>query len=190
MHRLPCARRRPPLFRVVAAPLMATGLALLATTASAQVGVTQAKVADGLAPLAWFAGHWRCAGRFANGKPIASRETFAIELGGQWLHMRHTDDPPNRYLADAWWGYDKAAKHFRVTMFDNFGGDRRYASAGWVGDTLALENTATGGYLDRFVFQRHGDGAYRVTYTYRNRSGAWRLGDEQSCTRDTRIPRS
>lgn len=146
--------------------------------------------ADALAPLAWFAGRWRCEGRFANGRPIRSRETFTVELGGQWLRMRHADDPPNRYLADAWWHYDKAAKHFTATVFDNFGGDRRYTSPGWAGDTLALENIATSGYLDRFAFQRRGDGAYRVTYTYRDRSGAWRLGDAQTCTRDTRMPRS
>lgn len=145
---------------------------------------------DALAPLAWFVGHWHCEGRFANGKPISSRETFGIELGGQWLHMRHVDDPPNRYLADSWWGYDKAAKHFTATVFDNFGGDRRYTSSGWVGDTLTLENIATSGYLDRFAFQRHGDDAYRVTYTYRNRSGAWQLGDEQSCTRDAQAPQA
>ena len=164
-------------------------LSALLAVATPAIAPPVAASAAPLAPLAWFAGHWRCEGRFANGKPIASRETFAVELGGQWLHMRHADDPPNRYLADAWWGYDKAAKHFTATVFDNFGGDRRYASPGWAGDTLTLENVATGGYLDRFAFQRRGD-AYRVTYTYRDRSGAWRLGDAQTCTRDMRIPRS
>jgi len=145
--------------------------------------------ADAMAPLAWFVGGWRCEGRFANGKPVSSRETFVVELDGRWLHMRHTDDPPNRYRAEAWWGYDKAAKHFTATVFDNFGGERRYTSPGWVGDTLTLENTAANGYLDRFAFQRHG-AAYRVTYTYRSQGGAWRLGDVQSCRRDTPTPQS
>ena len=189
MYRWPCMRRGPRAIRLITAPL-AAGLLLLATATSAQVGVAHAKVTDGLAPLAGFVGHWRCAGRFANGKPITSRESFGIELGGLWLHMRHADDPPNRYLADSWWGYDKAARHFTATVFDNFGGDRRYTSPGWVGDTLTLENVATSGYLDRFVFQRHGEDAYRVTYTYRNRSGAWQLGDEQSCTRDAQAPQA
>jgi hypothetical protein len=155
-----------------------TLFALLAATAPA---VTTP--APALAPLAWFAGHWRCEGQFANGKPVRSREAFSIELGGQWLHMRHADDPPNRYLADSWWGYDKAAKQFTVTTFDNFGGARRYVSPGWVGDTLALENTATRGYLDRFAFRRLGDATYRVTYTYRNGGAAWRLGDSLRCTK-------
>ena len=169
----------------VAFAMLAGAAGLLATTAP-----THADTAPALAPLAWFVGHWRCGGKFANGKPITSRETFTVELGGQWLRMRHADDPPNRYLADSWWGYDKAAKHFTATVFDNFGGERRYTSPGWVGDTLTLENIATSGYLDRFAFQRHGDDAYRVTYTYRNRSGAWQLGDEQSCTRDAQAPRA
>ena len=162
-----------------------------ATTPGAPPAIAPvASNASTLAPLAWFAGHWRCEGRFANGKPIRSSETFTAELGGQWLHMRHTDEPPNRYLADAWWGYDKAANHFTATVLDNFGGERRYTSSGWVGDTLALENAATSGYLDRFAFRRLGDASYRVTYTYRNRSGAWQLGDEQSCTRDAQAPQA
>ena len=176
---------RAPRAASLAFAVLAAASGLLAAPAPVQADATPA-----LAPLAGFAGHWRCAGRFANGKPITSRETFGIELGGQWLHMRHVDDPPNRYLADSWWSYDKTARHFTATVFDNFGGERRYTSSGWVGDTLTLENVATSGYLDRFVFQRHGDDAYRVTYTYRNRSGTWQLGDEQSCTRDTQAPQA
>ena len=175
--------KRPSLAPSLAFAVLAAASGALATPA-------QADTAPALAPLAGFVGHWRCAGRFANGKPITSRETFGIELGGLWLHMHHADDPPNRHLADSWWGYDKAAQHLTATVFDNFGGERRYTSSGWVGDTLTLENIATGGYLDRFVFQRHGADAYRVTYTYRNRSGAWQLGDEQSCTRDAQAPQA
>src|SRR5690348_8884852 len=78
---------------------------------------TKTAGADALAPLAYFAGDWQCAGQFANGKPVRSRESFSVELGGQWLRMRHADAPPNRYLADSWWGYDKAAKRFSVTVF-------------------------------------------------------------------------
>ncbi|MBD8881728.1 DUF1579 family protein [Rhodanobacter sp. 7MK24] len=181
MHRSPRAQRGA----TFALAALAGAAGLFARTAPAQ-----ADTAPTLAPLAGFVGHWHCEGRFANGKPIRSSESFTIELGGQWLHMRHADEPPNRYLADSWWGYDKVAKHFTATVFDDFGGDRRYTSIGWAGDTLTLENVATSGYLDRFAFQRHGDDAYRVTYTYRNRSGAWQLGDEQSCMRDAQMPRS
>jgi len=181
MNRSPRTQRAASIVFAVAAG--AAGL--FASTAPAYADTTPA-----LAPLAWFVGHWRCEGRFANGKSIRSSELFTVELGGRWLHMRHADDPPNRYLADSWWGYDKAAKHFTATTFDNFGGDRRYTSPGWADGTLTLENVATSGYLDRFAFQRQGGDAYRVTYTYRSGSGAWKLGDEQSCTRDAPMPQS
>jgi Periplasmic component of the Tol biopolymer transport system len=162
----------------IAFAVLAGATGLLATTAPAHADTTPA-----LAPLAWFVGHWHCDGQFANGKPIHSRETFTAELGGHWLRMQHADDPPNRYLADSWWDYDKTARRFVVTLFDNFDDVRHYTTSGWVGDTLTLDNTATSGYIDRFAFQRRGDAGYRVTYTYRSRSGAWQLGDAVLCTR-------
>ncbi len=141
-----------------------------------------------LAPLDWFVGQWHCAGQFANGKPIRSVETFAIELGGRWLRMHHAAIAPNRYAADEWWGYDRAAKQFTFTVFDNMGGLRHYVSAGWNGDALTLENTATSSYIDRFVFQRHGPSHYRISYAHRDKAGAWKPGDELTCIRKAGTP--
>jgi hypothetical protein len=136
-----------------------------------------------LAPLGFFLGHWRCAGQFPNSAPIRSRETFAPTLNRHWLRMDHADDPPNRYAATAWWGYDLAARQFVVTVFDNSGGVRHYVAAGWQGDTLTLENTAQSGYVDRFSYQRLGDSAYRVSYAHKDTAGAWQPGDVLTCTR-------
>lgn len=136
-----------------------------------------------LAPLGGFVGQWHCTGQFAGGKPIRSVETFTVELDGRWLHMRHADTAPNRYAADEWWGYDRAAKQFTVTVFDNMGGLRHYVSSGWNGDVLKLENTATGGYIDRFTFQRSGASQYRFAYAHKDEHGTWKPGDELDCRR-------
>lgn len=141
--------------------------------------------ANDLAPLSFFLGSWQCAGQFAHGKPIRSGETFTAELDGHWLRMRHADAPPNRYAADEWWGYDHATKRFTVTIFDNFGGERRYVSPGWNGAVLTLENTATSGYIDRFVFHRDDDAHYRFSYARKDDSGGWKLIDELVCSKDS-----
>lgn len=137
-----------------------------------------------LAPLAYFMGSWQCAGQFANGKPIRSVETFTTELDGHWLRMRHADAPPNRYAADQWWGHDAAANRFTVTIFDNFGGQRHYVSSGWNGAELSLENIATSGYIDRFVFHRDDDTHYRFSYARKDAGGGWKPVDELVCSKD------
>lgn len=147
-----------------------------------------AQTTNALASLRWFVGSWHCAGQFPNGKPIYSRETFTMELDGHWLRMRHADEPPNRYGADAWWGYDSAAGRLDVTIFDNAGGIRHFASTGWVGNTLTLQNTAASGYVDRFIFQRSGDAQYRTNYAHKDDRGTWKQGDELECRRAPPAP--
>jgi hypothetical protein len=150
----------------------------------ALAAATQPGPAHELAPLGYFVGHWQCAGRFSSGKPIRSRETFSAELDGHWLRMQHADEPPNRYAADEWWGYEGSMKRFVATIFDNAGGARQYTSPGWIGTTLTLENSATSGYIDRFVFRRRSDARYTVEYAHRDDTGAWKAGDELACTKD------
>jgi hypothetical protein len=162
--------------------LLSAGLSPV-TTVSASTGMT-----DELAPLAWFVGTWQCAGQFSNGRPIHSRETFSIEMGGHWLRMQHADTPPDRYAADEWWGYDRATRQFVVTVFDNSGGVRHYVSSGWTSTTLSLRNTASSGYIDRFVFRRSGDAQYRISYAHLDNRGTWQPGDELTCRRDAGPP--
>lgn len=140
-------------------------------------------MSDRLAPLAWFLGQWHCQGKFPNGKSIHSTETFSPMLDGHWLRMQHHDVPPHAYDAVEWWGYDTAKKHFVADVYDNAGGVRHYTSLGWSNDTLSLENTATKGYVDRFVFRRLGDSRYRVAYDHKNAPGPWKHGDVLTCTR-------
>lgn len=149
----------------------------------APVVPAHADATNELVPLGWFVGSWHCAGRFSSGKPIHSVEMFTIELDGRWLRMQHADIAPNRYAADEWWGYDRAAKQFTVNVFDNMGGLRHYISTGWNGDALNLENTATSGYIDHFVFRRQGASQYRISYAYKDQAGTWKPGDELACDR-------
>ena len=109
-------------------------------------------------------------------------------MDGHWLRMQHADTPPNRYAADEWWGYDRSNSQFVVTVFDNTGGVRHYVSPGWTGTTLSLRNTATSGYIDRFVFRRSNDAQYRVSYAHLDGRGAWQPGDELTCRRDAGPP--
>jgi len=162
--------------------LLATGLSPTAT-ASSSIGMT-----DELAPLAWFVGAWECAGQFSNGRPIHSREIYSTEMDGHWLRMQHADTPPDRYSAYEWWGYDRATRQFVVTVFDNSGGVRHYVSSGWTGTTLSLRNTASSGYIDRFVFRRSGDAQYRISYAHLDNRGTWQPGDELTCRRDAGPP--
>lgn len=141
-----------------------------------------------LAPLVFFLGQWRCTGAFSNGTPIRSREAFVPTLNRHWLRMDHADDPPNRYAASAWWGYDLAARQFVVTVFDNGGGVRHYVSPGWQGDTLTLQNTAQNGYIDRFAYRRLDDSSYRVSYAHKDAAGAWKPGDALTCTKESGAP--
>lgn len=141
-----------------------------------------------LAPLKYFVGHWTCAGHFTNGKPVQSHDQVSSELAGHWIRVQHVEDPPSRWRADEWWGYDKVMKHFTVVLFDNFDNTRHYLSSGWVGNVLTLENTAVKGFIDRFVFERRSGTEYRVVYSYRKDAGAWHVGDEQVCKREGSSP--
>lgn len=161
-------------------------LTLLATsTPVIAAPATVAPNASALAPLAWFVGDWQCAGHFADGRAIHSRESFDMALDGRWLRMRHDDAAPGRYHAVEWWGRVPAAPGYAVVVFDNGGGLRHYASTGWNGDALMLENTASARYVDRFSFRRLDAATYRVDYAWRDATGAWRLGDSLRCARAT-----
>ena len=163
---------------------VAVALLLTAGLAPATTVAASASMTNELAPLARFVGTWQCAGQFASGRPIHSRETFSAEMDGHWLRMQHADTPPDRYAADEWWGYDQATRQFVVTVFDNTGGVRHYVSSGWTGTTLSLRSTATTGYTDRFVFQRSSDARYQINYAHLDGRGAWQPGDELTCRRD------
>lgn len=159
--------------------------ALLAAT----TGSAPAKTPPELDTLAWFVGNWQCAGRFADGRTIRSRESFGMTLDGRWLRMRHDDEAPGRYRAEEWWGRAPGTRGYAVTVFDNGGGLRHYASIGWNGNALVLKNTADTGYIDRFDFHRLDASTYQVDYSYRDKTGRWRAGDTLRCAKTAVPPR-
>jgi len=142
-----------------------------------------------IAALAEFAGAWACKGVFpSNGQSIESRITFAPDLEGAWLFVRHDDLPPNRFHAYEVWGYDSAAKQYSAFIFDNFGGARAFTSPGWSADALiwtikpADSSSAPG---QRFVFKREKPaGQFVVNYEVK-RGADWKIGDTLTCTRQS-----
>lgn len=142
-------------------------------------------LASAMQSLAFFEGHWQCAGKFVkSGKPISSTETFTTDLDGHWLAMRHDDQPPYPFHALELWGYDKDAKRFNGYFFDNFSGIRHFTSPGWEGNHLAWTDTASvHGTTDRFVFERNDIGNYQVTYAVSRNGKDWTAGDAFSCKR-------
>lgn len=155
--------------------------------AGLMVSVPLASVAS-IAPkstagLAHFVGGWTCHGQSASGKVIGGHTTFEWALGRKWIVMRHQDNPPSTYEVASWWGFDALGKQMTGTIFDNMGTLRHYVLSDAAGHRLTLENTATTGYIDRFVFQSHGKNSYQVTY-YRKAGDRWKKVDSSTCRRD------
>lgn len=137
-----------------------------------------------LAPLQFFQGNWHCAGTFVHsGKAIESDEGFALILDGKWLRMQHRDIAPNTFKALQLWGFDASNKRFAATIFDNFGGARRYVSQGWDNDRWVWTNANAGNHTDRFVFERHGADSYQMSYQVRRGQTPWQTGDTLTCHR-------
>jgi hypothetical protein len=138
-----------------------------------------------LQPLSFFEGQWNCAGKFVeSGKPIHAEESFAPELNGHWLRMRHDDQPPFPFHALELWGYDRTAKRFSAYIFDNFSGIRHFTSPGWSNDNLVWTDTVSNrGVTDRFMFKRQADGGYRVSYAVNRDGKSWATADTSLCQR-------
>jgi hypothetical protein len=142
-------------------------------------------LASPLRPLAFFAGVWICAGKFAkDGKSIDSQETFTATLDGQWLEMRHEDRPPYHFDALELWGYDQGSRQFTAYVFDNVPGARHFSSSGWLDGRFTWTDTEPAqGVTDRFVFQRKDQGSYKVTYAITRDGKTWSTGDTLLCRR-------
>jgi hypothetical protein len=92
---------------VAAALVCVSGLTLsrsIARQTHPPAAASSATFKPEIAALAEFAGSWACKGVFpSNGQRIESRITFASDLEGAWLSVRHDDLPPNRFHAYEWW---------------------------------------------------------------------------------------
>jgi hypothetical protein len=138
--------------------------------------------------VTYFAGRWSCAGRFANGKPIASEVRFEPVLEGKWLRYSHADRPPNHYQAEAMWRVDARSGGFVSVMEDNFGGVRLFRSAGWRDSTIVLESAPLLGDStrhERFSYSAESPDRFRMEYRVSRDGKAWKLGDALECERES-----
>jgi hypothetical protein len=145
--------------------------------------------------VAAFQGSWHCAGAFANGKKIESDMTFTPDLDRHWLRVVHDDVPPNSYHAQSMWGTDPGTGKLMAVIFDNFGGARRFTSAGWSGRVVRFDIAAMGdsapssaarnmNRIERFTYTTGTAGTFGMRYEVSADGGqSWRLGDELRCTR-------
>jgi len=142
------------------------------------------KVPDAL--VGFLSGAWTGEGAFANGKKIEADVSFASDLDGQWLAYRHADRPPGKYKAVGMWGYAKGGE-FVMTLNDNFGGARRFASEGWRDGRVVFENVANAGApatgRERFVFERYEGDRLKMTYERGDGEDRWRMVDYVVFTR-------
>ena len=137
---------------------------------------------------AYFQGHWQCQGHFANGKAIASEEQFEPWLDGTWLHEVHDDHPPFSYHAHSVWGIAKPGGALTLSIYDNFGGARSFASEDWQGAAITFDAAPAGGTAsrrERFVYLRQPPAAFSFEYQVSTDGGQWRMGDHVDCRRST-----
>ncbi|HEU4648112.1 MAG TPA: hypothetical protein VFS33_03565 [Gemmatimonadales bacterium] len=135
----------------------------------------------------YFRGTWHCQGAFASGKPLAADIAFTALLGGRWLQYHHTDRAPGAYEALALWGPTTGtAAPPPTTFYDNFGGTRRFISAGWQDSALVFvrDTTERGARAERFAFRQRSDTAFWFAWELQRPSGAgWVVGDSLTCAR-------
>lgn len=137
-----------------------------------------------LLTLAFFIGSWSCQGTFSNGRPIAGTIEFK-SLNGQALVMRQDDKPPGQFHAAAFWTVDKSTGKWAALMQDSSGGARYFAGEGSA-DGVTLTDAPILGhkpFAERFVYERAGSDAFRVTWQVQTSAGEWRTGDTQLCHR-------
>lgn len=143
------------------------------------------KVPDAL--VDFLSGEWTGEGEFASGKKIEADVSFSSDLDGQWLAYRHADRPPGKYKAAGMWGYAKGGDEFVMTLNDNFGGARRFASRGWEDGRVVFENvanaTAPAAGRERFVFERYEKNRLKMTYERGDDETGWRMVDYVVFTR-------
>lgn len=127
--------------------------------------------------LKFFIGEWSGEGEFANGKKISADVSFKFKLDSSWIEYQHTDRPPNRYSALSIWGYDKASGKFVSQVFDNFGGSRKFTSAGWEGSKFILTYDTPKPPYQRFIYERLDAGSFKMTYEMSQDGTTWKMGD-------------
>jgi hypothetical protein len=164
----------------LSAPLVAKAL-----HAPQDAGSTVPVFKSAIAGLQYFSGTWDCKGVFpSSGKAIESRLTFAPEIEGAWLSLHHDDLPPNKFHALELWGWDAKSSAFTATIFDNFGGARRFSSKGWEDQTFIwngdIPPNATSP-SERFVFRKDSASQFTVNWEV-NRDSSWKVGDTLTCT--------
>jgi hypothetical protein len=142
--------------------------------------------ADTVPPLARFLeGRWHCRGGTPAGRVLESDVAFAMSLGARWLSSEHTDVPPGPYHAFSLWPTDTAHRALASTVYDNFGGARRFFGA-WGTDSIVwLRDTTEGGArLESFTYRRTSANAYWYAWHVRRANGApVALGDSATCRR-------
>jgi hypothetical protein len=132
-----------------------------------------------------FTGKWSCQGIFPkSGKHITSQIVFATDLEGAWLTVRQDDMPPDRFHALELWGFDSGAKNFVAYIYDNFGGVRKFTSAGLANDQLIWKGESTKAepsITERFVFNLKDATQFVVDYEVQRGSADWVIGDTLTC---------
>ena len=134
--------------------------------------------------LDYFKGRWTCTGVFlSSGKSIASTMRYDSDLQGSAIIKHHDDSEPNIYRAIEAWGYDAKTKHFNATILDNFGGARRFSSAGWQDNELSWSSAADVTPEQRFVYVRLDEEHYRIDWDVAKADNSFVVGDTLTCQR-------
>jgi len=162
------------------AVLGAAASAVLAIAGSAQLRTAAPVVPPVSDELDYFVGGWRCAGAFANGKPIESYLQADRALDGNWLVIHHDDQPPNRFHALFEW--HRGPSGWVASVQDSFGGMRTFRSAGWNGPQLVWDRSDVPVSDQRFIYRRIDAGSFELRYATLAHD-AWHDIDTLTCQR-------
>jgi hypothetical protein len=142
--------------------------------------------ADSVPSLArFFEGNWHCRGGTPAGRTLDADVTFLVVLNSHWLRSEHVDVPPGRYHSLGLWPLDSVTASGTTTVYDNFGGARRFFG-GWQADSIVWlrDTTEHDARLERFTYRRTSASTYWYAWHIRPAAGApMVLGDSATCRR-------
>ena len=131
-------------------------------------------------PNAALIGSWDCAGRFANGKSIASHLSFARDRATGATLVRHDDVAPMAYHAIETWSMSQTGT-MRAAVTDQ-SGMRWFASPGWNDDTLTWSRPDGGVPVEQFAYTLTPTGLH-ITWSIARNGNALTIGDTLDCRR-------